>query len=66
MKGGDKMKTDYELLSGVNNRDDILKVLNHEYAWKLSLPEDVAEKVAYHYGDGERGLIQALYNMYYI
>lgn len=65
------MTTNYDVLCAdkVKNLDDILltikeaKELCGERAeWKLMSPEELAQKIEYHYGDGKSGLIQALYN----
>ena len=57
------MITNYELLKDVANRDDILYAINYHRKWSVVTPEGIAEKVEYHYGDGMRGLINALYNL---
>jgi len=67
-EGGDNM-TNYELLKDVNGLDDILRSIKYHRKWSIVTPKGVeeevgiAEKVEYHYGDGMRGLISALYNL---
>lgn len=58
--------TNYEILTHpdhpTNNLNDILQHICFIRGWNCQTEQQIAEKIEYHYGDGQHGLIRALYN----